>query len=1081
MPPQKTCSRCGAKLSGDGPGGSCPACLLALAIGPAGDVAPVSQSMESKSAPASPLPRVHYFGDYELLEEIARGGMGVVYRARLLSLNRPVALKMIAAGQLATPAAVQRFHTEAEATARLDHPHIVPIYEIGEYEGQHYFSMKLIEGGTLAGLNAECRVRNAEWQERVARLLATVARAVHYAHQRGILHRDLKPTNILLDEQGEPHVTDFGLAKLAEDDSSLTLSAAILGTPAYMAPEQAAGGAKQLTTAADIYSLGAILYELLTGQPPFQAATPLETLRQVVEEEPAPPSQVLSQRPPATTNPAQSKIKNQKSKISPDLETICLKCLSKDPQKRYGTAEMLAQDLDHWRQGEPILARPVGATEKVWRWCQRRPATAGLGAATSFLLLAVLVGSPIAIYRINSARKSEQAERLRAEQTLYATQMLRTQDALAENNLGYAMELLEKYRANNAARAPGAPPVTDLRGWEWRYLWKQAQGEERFILGYHTNGVAAVGILPDGKTAWSAGSDKTVRLWDLERRQPIAQLDHEEAVFAAESSPDGRWLATVTSDRIQSLVQRPVRLWDLSTSPPSATVLASNYFPRAVMVFSRDSRLLAFMDNDKFHLFDVQARREIAMLPARRDDSFRLGFAFSPDSRTVAYCDGHNGTIILTNIESQTAVNRLEGHTDAVVALAFSPDGRRLASGGDDRTIRIWNVAQRRALVITNQANVIQRLVFSPDGRTLAVGSLEQQVKLLDVDNGELRMELRGHRGAITSLAFWPDGHSLITGSADSTVRVWDTTPREAPKTTQQLPTASSRLESRLSPDGRHLLTVFTNGTFTVWNTLTFVESQRYRLPWTNTTAWAVAPGGKLAAFVNRTGQLSVWDVGAGRELYSTQVANRVVSELSFSPDGSRLAIGDRTVYIVDIASGRETHRWTNDVGVMSLRFSPNGQRLAAGFYIGLVKAWEFSNPARERTFQAHANQVLGLVFSLDGRILVSSSPEIRLWDVDSQSQQPFSQLSPRSILFTECAISRDGRTLAVADFNGLITLWNMVSLQQVGTLNGHTEHLDPTGLAFSPDGNTLVSVSKGLFRVWRAASFAETDSKGVR
>ena len=1007
---------------------------------------------------------------------------------------------MILAGRLATPASMQRFHTEAEAAARLDHSNIVPIYEIGEYDGQHYFSMKLIPGGTLAEAMTKSEFRKPK-EARSPKskghlapadgssslefchsfnirdwvfVISKVARAVDYAHQRGILHRDLKPTNILLDERGEPHVTDFGLAKLAEDDSSLTLSAAILGTPAYMSPEQAAGQSKGLTTAADIYSLGAVLYELLTGRPPFLAETTVETLRQVCEQEPTPLH---------TLNPA----------VDRDLETICLKCLSKDPQRRYGSAEMLADDLDRWRKGEPIHARPLNRSQRAWHWCRRRPAIAGLGAATVFLLLAVLVGSPIAIYRINAARKAEQVareravlkaqgetrERLRAEQNLYAGHMLLAQEALTDNNLGYAIELLGRYGPRGTPREPASLPVTDLRGWEWRYFWKQAQGEERFILGYHTNGVAAVGILPDGKTVWSAGSDKTVRLWDLERRQPIAQLDHEEAVFAAESSPDGRWLATVTSDRIQSLVQRPVRLWDLSTSPRSATVLASNYFPRAVMVFSRDSRLLAFMDNDKFHLFDVQARREIARLPARRDDSFQLGFAFAPDARSVAYCDGRSGTIILWNIESQTVVSSLEGHTDAVVALAFSPDGRRLASGGDDRTIRIWNVAQRQALVITNQANVIQRLVFSPDGRTLAIGSLEQEVKLLDVDDGEPRMELRGHRGAITSLAFCPGGHSLITGSADSTVRVWDTTPREAPKTTQQLPAASSRLESRLSPDGRHLLTVFTNDTFSVWNTLTFVENPRYQMPWTNTTAWAVAPDGKLAAFVNRAGQLSVWDMGAGHERYSAQVANRVVSELSFSPDARQLAIGDRSVYIVDIASGRETHRWTNDVGVMSLRFSPDGQRLAAGFYSGLVKVWEFSNPAREDTFQAHNNQVCGMAFSLDGRILVSSSPEIRLWDVDSQQQ--LSQLSPRSSLITECAISRDGRTLAVADFNGLITLWNMASLQQAGTLNGHKEHLDPTGLAFSPDGNTLVSVSKGLFRVWSAASFAETDSKGAR
>jgi tetratricopeptide (TPR) repeat protein len=374
-------------------------------------------------------PIVRYFGDYELLEEIARGGMGVVYRARQMSLNRFVALKMIAAGQLATPVAVQRFHTEAEAAARLDHPHIVPIYEIGQYEGQHYFSMKLIEGGTLAD-PFSCRRRLKEAQiassqkgetkekseppyvgsykdKEIAHLVATIARAVHYAHQRGILHRDLKPTNILIDEQGEPHVTDFGLAKLLEDDSSLTLSAAMLGTPAYMAPEQAAGGAKQLTTAADVYSLGAIFYELLTGQPPFRAETAVETLRRVCEQEPARPHSL-------------------NSAVDRDLETICLKCLSKDPQKRYGSAEMLAQDLDRWRNGEPILARPVGAAEKAWRWCRQRPVVAGLLLAVLTALVAGLVVSNGFYLREKTAHEQAVA----AEQEAQAIVRFLTEDVL---------------------------------------------------------------------------------------------------------------------------------------------------------------------------------------------------------------------------------------------------------------------------------------------------------------------------------------------------------------------------------------------------------------------------------------------------------------------------------------------------------------------------------------------------------------------------------------------------------------------------------------------------------------------------
>ena len=324
------------------------------------------------------------FGDYELIEEIARGGMGVVYRARQISLNRPVALKMILASNLATRTDIQRFHNEATAMANVDHPNLVRIYEVGEYDNQHYYSMQLIEGSNLVGrlsdfvipqtapkgFNGRAYLRVSFLK--VVRLITTLARAMHSAHECGVLHRDLRPANILIDHSGEPHITDFGLAKQLFGGVNLTQTGSVIGTPAYMSPEQTQGRAMKLTPATDTYSLGAILYLLLTGQPPFNSDNPMETMQQVLSEDPVPPSKI---------NPL----------VDQDLETICLKCLEKDPQRRYKSAQALAEDLDCWERDEPVKARPTNLYLRMGKWVKRHPRLS-LAALNVVLLAGVFAG-----------------------------------------------------------------------------------------------------------------------------------------------------------------------------------------------------------------------------------------------------------------------------------------------------------------------------------------------------------------------------------------------------------------------------------------------------------------------------------------------------------------------------------------------------------------------------------------------------------------------------------------------------------------------------------------------------------------
>src|SRR5438874_4325907 len=388
----RLCPKCGSEIPADAPEGGCPGCLLETGLGLLPD-APVAaggssavasakaddggsaEDIDANAATAAPdnkkaarvVELLGEFGDYELLEEVGRGAQGVVLCARQKSLNRTVALKVINLGQWASKAHVKRFRREAEAAASLDHPCIVPIYEVGERDGSCYFSMKFVEGGQLDEVSRRrpMSIRHA------AELIAKVARTVHYAHEHGILHRDIKPGNILLDDKGEPHLTDFGLARLVETESTMTRTLEVLGTPSYMAPEQAAGNNTQLTSATDVYGLGAVFYQLLTGQPPFAGGTTYETIKLLLDTEP---------RQPRLLNP----------KIDRDLSTICLKCLEKHPERRYSSALALAEDLECWLKHEPIQARRTGLFARGKKWVQRNPSSALLAA--SLVALAAAAG-----------------------------------------------------------------------------------------------------------------------------------------------------------------------------------------------------------------------------------------------------------------------------------------------------------------------------------------------------------------------------------------------------------------------------------------------------------------------------------------------------------------------------------------------------------------------------------------------------------------------------------------------------------------------------------------------------------------
>ena len=921
-------------------------------------------------------------GNYEILEELGHGGMGVVFKARQRGLDRVVALKMILGGQFSGADAVARFRAEAALAAQLQHPGIVPVHEVGEHDGQPFFSMDYIEGRSLAELAREHPLP----ARAAATYLEAIAEAVHYAHERGVIHRDLKPSNILIDSSDHPRITDFGLAKRLSEDVALTQSGQVLGSPSYAAPEQVMGWHARIGPASDIYSLGALLYHLLTRRPPFVAETLAAAVDLVREAEPVPVRRL---------NPS----------VPVDLETICLKCLEKKPDRRYATAAALADDLKHFLNGEPVGARPVGASGRLARWCRRKPLIAGLGVGVSVLTLAILIGSPVAIYRIQHARNE-------AEREAYYAQIGLAKTYADQGNMDQAMSVL----TNCPAR---------YRHWEWGYLaylchkdiasfqstpgsnvaqlafspkgglllslsqdglmqlWDWQTHREVFRLGTPTNPVGSAAFDPRGERLAAGFGTGLVRVWTLRTGDPQARaapafvlepaLDleaHGEAVTHVRWHREGTRLLTAGRGGL-------VRLWDAATgrflrdwAGPSPPLAGLDFSTAEDRVFAWNHR--------QFVAWDCSTGREIqrAALEARED----VLLWPSPDASRFAI-SGARGRLALGHTPAtarELIVARLE-MTEVRQRAFFSPDGQWLCNVGDESTARVWRVSDGREHFAIPVRVWLAR--FSPDGRLLATSGRDTQVVIWDLIKGRELLRLHGHRALIRELQFGPDSHWVATRDQGGTVKLWSAeTGREF------LFEEDSVWAASYSPDGRRIASAGQYGGLTVWNADTGEALARLRGPLEWISGVAFSPDGKRMVTAGSHRLVRVWDAATWQNLGRWADHERWIGQPMFSQDGRWLFTFslDGALKVWDVASNR-LHRSlaTGMTPLVAAAMSSDGQWVAAGGPDGAVRLWEAMTGRELAPLRGHSNTIFAVAFSPDSARLLTSGldGDTRLWD----------------------------------------------------------------------------------------------------
>jgi WD40 repeat protein/serine/threonine protein kinase len=1031
---------------------------------------------------------------FRLLRSHAKGGLGEVFVARDEEVHREVALKLIQPRYADDPAGRARFLLEAEITGNLEHPGVVPVYGLGRYpDGRPFYAMRLVRGENFKdaiaryhagrGAGTDSGARSLELRKLLRRFL-DVCNAIEYAHSRGVLHRDVKPGNVMVGKHGETMVIDWGLAKAAgreegvarsEDgtlrpqsgsDSGETAPGSLLGTPAYMSPEQAAGRLDRLGPASDVYSLGATLYHLLTGRPPFTGDA-AEVVPQVVQGAITPPRQVNRAVPAG-------------------LEAVCLKAMAREPEGRYPSAKALADDVERWLADEPVLARRESAPQRAARWARRhRPlvlsvASVGATAAVASVVLLLVTQA----WQIEQVRRHEESRR---------AAWLAFDHALGQCERGeVGRGMLRLVRSLEQAESAGDQDLQrvirlNLDGW-------RTQSTTLVALLPHRSHVAAVAFSPDGRTVLTGGYDGIAQLWDVATGAPIGLPLHVEflqvqfpflpiglplrvqfpqvqsPILAVAFSPDSRIAATAEANG-------NVRLWDGRTGASSSLLPLHHPAGVLALAFSPDGHtLLTGCDDGSAWLWNPADGRPVGH-PMRRHKKTVRVVAFSPDGRTIA-TGSEDGTARLWNASSQEPVGDPLRHEDDVRDLAFDPEGHRLLTGSYDQTARVWDVATGQPLGRLEHGYMVTSVAFSPDGRTAATGGANAVVRLWDVETGRPLGAPMVHGAWVFDVTFSPDGKTVLTGSGDMTARLWDV------ETCRQVggPLCQEAIVRAVAfspdPDGRTVVTAGDDKGARLWRRTTPWRSetplQTARRPYTMT--FSADEKACLIGNVDHTAQ--PWEVETGRPVGPPMLLESLPYAVEFTPDGkTAVTISEKHVQVWDLSAGQPTGEIPQgtDHKAVCVAISTDGAVLVTGGvgpgWAGEVRLWDMKNLSHKHSAPAHSGKmVLVARLSTDGTRLLTGGQDAqaRLWD--AATLQPLGPPLGHGGWVRAVAFSLDGRVAVTGCNDGTARLWDLSNGRPLGPPLDHRG--DVVAVAISPDGKTvLTGAADGVARLWDAAT----------